>query len=106
MPVHAEQKEEGAVAAVKKGMALLDRHLTKNTYLVGHTATLADIVGVCNLYHGYTKVRSCLCLHMCCKAALNVEACCSGTKNVCVSCVAGSCYHLTSMERWFGCDTA
>ena len=55
MPVHVEQKEEGAIAAVKKGMALLDRHLTKNTYLVGHTATLADIVGVCNLYHGYTK---------------------------------------------------
>ena len=52
-----EQKEEGAIAAVKKGMALLDRHLAKNTYLVGHTATLADIVGVCNLYYGYTKVR-------------------------------------------------
>ena len=59
MPLHVEQKEEGAVVAVKKGMALLDRHLTKHTYLVGHTATLADIVGICNLYHGYTKVRLC-----------------------------------------------
>ncbi|KAK9834888.1 hypothetical protein WJX81_006700 [Elliptochloris bilobata] len=51
-----KKKEEGAIAAVKKAMALLDRHLTKNTYLVGHAATLADIVGVCNLYHGYTKL--------------------------------------------------
>ncbi len=51
------QKEEGAVAAVKKGLALLDRHLARRTYLVGHAATLADIVGVCNLYHGYTKAR-------------------------------------------------
>ena len=76
MPVHAEQKEEGAIAAVKKGMALLDRHLTKNTYLVGHTATLADIVGVCNLYHGYTKVQSCSCLKYC-QMALDVGAWCS-----------------------------
>ena len=75
--LHVEQKEEGAVAAVKKGMALLDRQLTKNTYLVGHTATLADIVGVCNLYHGYTKVRSCRGLQIYCQAALDVRAWCS-----------------------------
>ena len=64
------QKEEGAIAAVKKGLALLDRHLAKNTYLVGHAVTLADIVGVCNLFHGYTKVhpkrpRSTCCLRGC-----------------------------------------
>ncbi len=42
---------------MKKGLALLDRHLARHTYLVGHSATLADIVGVCNLFHGYTKAR-------------------------------------------------
>lgn len=77
MPVRVEQKEEGAIAAVKKGMALLDRHLTKNTYLVGHTATLADIVGVCNLYHGYSKVRRCPGLHFSRQAAPKVGALCS-----------------------------
>ena len=50
------QKEEAAVQAVKKGMGVLEKHLHSRTFLVGHAATLADIVGVCNLYFGYTKV--------------------------------------------------
>ena len=50
------QKEEAAIEAVKKGMGLLEKHLHSRTFLVGHAATLADIVGVCNLYFGYTKV--------------------------------------------------
>ena len=73
------QKEEGAIAAVKKGLALLDRHLAKNTYLVGHTVTLADIVGVCNLYHGYTKVLTIAC---------SVHAACNST-TLCMSSVEG-----------------
>ncbi len=35
---------------------MLEKHLHSRTFLVGHAATLADIVGVCNLYFGYTKV--------------------------------------------------
>ena len=70
------QKEEGAIAAVKKGLALLDRHLAKNTYLVGHTVTLADIVGVCNLYHGYTKVFTASCMRPV-VAARRVTPCCT-----------------------------
>ncbi|CAL5228080.1 g11148 [Coccomyxa viridis] len=51
-----QKKEEAAIQAVKKGMGVLEKHLHSRTFLVGHTATLADIVGVCNLYFGYTKV--------------------------------------------------
>ncbi len=41
-------------------MSLLEKHLHSRTFLVGHAATLADIVGVCNLYFGYTKVPQAL----------------------------------------------
>ena len=58
------QKEEAAVQAVKKGMGVLEKHLHSRTSLVGQAATLADIVGVCNLYFGYTKVlKTCAHLH-------------------------------------------
>ncbi len=60
------QKEEAAIQAVKKGMGVLEKHLHSRTFLVGHTATLADIVGVCNLYFGYTKVLSNSATHACC----------------------------------------
>lgn len=42
-------------------MGLLEKHLHSRTFLVGHAATLADIVGVCNLYFGYTKVSKTSC---------------------------------------------
>ena len=50
------QKEEAAIEAVKKGMGMLEKHLHSRTFLVGNSVTLADIVGACNLYWGYTKV--------------------------------------------------
>ena len=50
------QKEEAAIEAVKKGMGVLEKHLHSRTFLVGNSVTLADIVGACNLYWGYTKV--------------------------------------------------
>lgn len=59
------QKEEAAVQAVKKGMGVLEKHLHSRTFLVGHAATLADVVGVCNLYFGYTKVLKTFCTHTC-----------------------------------------
>ena len=50
------QKEEAAIEAVKKGMGVLEKHLHSRTFLVGNSVTLADVVGACNLYWGYTKV--------------------------------------------------
>ena len=50
------QKEESAIEALKKGMSALEKSLQSRTFLVGQTITLADIVGACNLYWGYTKV--------------------------------------------------
>lgn len=41
---------------MKKGLEVLEKHLTSRTFLVGNAVTLADIVGACNLYYGYTKV--------------------------------------------------
>ena len=35
---------------------MLEKHLHSRTFLVGNSVTLADIVGACNLYWGYTKV--------------------------------------------------
>jgi glutathione S-transferase len=52
------QKEEAAIEAVKKSLAVLEKHLHSRTFLVGNAVTLADIVGCCNLYYGYTKVCS------------------------------------------------
>ena len=37
---------------------MLEKHLHSRTFLVGNSVTLADIVGACNLYWGYTKVSS------------------------------------------------
>ena len=49
-------------------MGVLEKHLHSRTFLVGNSVTLADIVGTCNLYWGYTKVRS----HSICDKLLKV----------------------------------
>ncbi|PON83972.1 S-crystallin [Trema orientale] len=46
--------EEAAISALKRGLAALDSHLASNTYLVGHSVTLADIILTSNLYLGFT----------------------------------------------------
>lgn len=51
------QKEEAAIAAVKKALGVLEEYLASNTYLVSNSITLADIIGATNLYHGFTKVH-------------------------------------------------
>ncbi|KAE9591917.1 putative translation elongation factor EF1B, gamma chain, S-crystallin [Lupinus albus] len=48
--------EEAANAALKRALGALNTHLASNTYLVGHTVTLADIITTLNLYLGFTKV--------------------------------------------------
>ncbi|KAK6945510.1 Glutathione S-transferase, C-terminal [Dillenia turbinata] len=48
--------EEAAIAALKRALGALNTHLTSNTFLVGHSVTLADIVMTCNLYLGFAKL--------------------------------------------------
>lgn len=48
--------EEFAITCLKRALAALNGHLATNTYLVGHSVTLADIVMACNLYHGFNRI--------------------------------------------------
>ncbi|KAF8110996.1 hypothetical protein N665_0076s0002 [Sinapis alba] len=50
--------EEAAISALKRGLDALNTHLTSNTYLVGHSITLADIITVCNLNMGFATVMT------------------------------------------------
>jgi len=50
------QTEETAIASLKRSLGALNTHLASNTYLVGHSVTLADIVLTCNLYHGIARI--------------------------------------------------
>ena len=51
-----KKKEQGAKDAVTKALNVLETHLHSKTYLVGDKVTLADIVMVCNLLHGFTTL--------------------------------------------------
>ncbi|RDX88730.1 hypothetical protein CR513_29627, partial [Mucuna pruriens] len=48
--------EEAATAALKRAFGALNTHLASNTYLVGHSVTLADIITTCILYLGFTQL--------------------------------------------------
>ncbi|KAJ9687626.1 hypothetical protein PVL29_016204 [Vitis rotundifolia] len=50
--------EEAAIAALKRALGALNTHLASNTFLVGHSVTLADIVMTCNLYMGFSKLMT------------------------------------------------
>nr|AHC03515.1 gamma class glutathione S-transferase [Larix kaempferi] len=47
--------EEATIAGLKRGLVALNLHLATNTYLVGHSITLADIIMTCNLYLGFAR---------------------------------------------------
>jgi len=49
------QAEEATIAGLKRGLVALNSHLATNTYLVGHSITLADIIMTCNLYQGFAR---------------------------------------------------
>ena len=53
---YSKEKEAAAQAAVKKALAALDAVLATRTFLVGDAVTLADVVGACNLWLGFTKL--------------------------------------------------
>ncbi|OVA08070.1 Translation elongation factor EF1B [Macleaya cordata] len=46
--------EEAAITALKRALNALNAHLASNTYLVGHSVTLADIITTCNLLLGFS----------------------------------------------------
>ncbi|XP_020221597.1 elongation factor 1-gamma [Cajanus cajan] len=48
--------EEAANVALKRAFGAVNTHLASNTYLVGHSVTLADIIMTCNLYLGFTQL--------------------------------------------------
>lgn len=48
--------EEAANAALKRSLAALNSYLASNTFLVGHSVTLADIILTCNLYLGFSYI--------------------------------------------------
>ncbi|XP_062083711.1 elongation factor 1-gamma-like [Humulus lupulus] len=50
--------EEAAIAALKRGLGALNSHLASNTYLVGHSVTLADIITTCNLVFGFSRLMT------------------------------------------------
>ncbi|KAI5066271.1 hypothetical protein GOP47_0018895 [Adiantum capillus-veneris] len=49
---YSEELSESASAAVKAALRVLNGHLALNTYLVGHSVTLADIILSCNMLTG------------------------------------------------------
>lgn len=50
--------EEAAISALKRILDALNTHLASNTYLVGHSITLADIILICNLLLGFNRVMT------------------------------------------------
>jgi elongation factor 1-gamma len=51
-----KKKEAGAIAALKTALSVLDKHLSANTYLVGHHVTLADVITWSNLVIPFKQV--------------------------------------------------
>ncbi|KAJ4717536.1 elongation factor 1-gamma-like [Melia azedarach] len=50
--------EEAAIVALKRALSALNSHLASNTYLVGHSVTLADIIMTCNLHMGFSRIMT------------------------------------------------
>ncbi|XP_010544111.1 PREDICTED: probable elongation factor 1-gamma 2 [Tarenaya hassleriana] len=50
--------EEATIAALKRAFDVLNTHLSSNTYLVGHSITLADIALVCNMSFGISTLMT------------------------------------------------
>jgi elongation factor 1-gamma len=48
--------EEAAISQLKRSLGALNTHLASNTYLVGHSVTLADIIMICNLFLGFARI--------------------------------------------------
>ncbi|PWA39739.1 hypothetical protein CTI12_AA569220 [Artemisia annua] len=56
--VYLPPAEEAAISSLKRALAALNTHLASNTYLVGHSVTLADIIMTCNLVLGFSRIMT------------------------------------------------
>jgi elongation factor 1-gamma len=56
--VYLPPAEEAAISALKRALGALNTHLASNTYLVGHSVTLADIIMTCNLVLGFNRIMT------------------------------------------------
>lgn len=56
--VYLPLAEEAAISALKRALGALNIHLASNTYLVGHSVTLADIIMTCNLVLGFNRIMT------------------------------------------------
>lgn len=56
--VYLHPVEEAAISSLKRALAALNTHLASNTYLVGHSVTLADIIMTCNLVLGFSRIMT------------------------------------------------
>nr|POF19825.1 elongation factor 1-gamma [Quercus suber] len=56
--VYLPPAEEQAITSLKQALDALNDHLASNTFLVGHSVTLADIITTCNLYMGFTHLMN------------------------------------------------
>ncbi|XP_058188576.1 elongation factor 1-gamma [Rhododendron vialii] len=56
--VYLPPVEEATISALKRALGALSTHLVSNTYLVGHSVTLADIIMTVNLYLGFTRLMT------------------------------------------------
>merc|ERR1711964_629816 len=51
-----DKKKDAKKEDVKKALSILNNHLLSNTYMVGHSMTLADISLACGLVDGFKLV--------------------------------------------------
>ncbi|KAE8708514.1 Elongation factor 1-gamma 2 [Hibiscus syriacus] len=56
--VYLPPVEEAGISALKRALGALNTHLASNTFLVGHSVTLADIIMTCNLYLGFSEIMT------------------------------------------------
>ncbi|XP_031270100.1 elongation factor 1-gamma [Pistacia vera] len=56
--VYLPPAEEAAISSLKRALAALNVHLASNTFLVGHSVTLADIIMTCNLTLGFSRIMT------------------------------------------------
>ncbi|KAL6179183.1 hypothetical protein ACLB2K_050699 [Fragaria x ananassa] len=54
--VYLPPAEEAAISSLKRALTALNTHLASNTYLVGHSVTLADIIMISNLTLGFNRL--------------------------------------------------
>ncbi|CAN0872535.1 Elongation factor 1-gamma 2 [Linum grandiflorum] len=50
--------EEATISALKRALDALNKYLAPNTFLVGDSVTLADIILTCNLYMGFSRIMT------------------------------------------------